>query len=45
MIDNNIVDTPNRSILWAVQTPQTFDYNILIKSYEDAFKDGFLWYR
>ena len=21
--ENNIVDTPNRSILWAVQTPQT----------------------
>ena len=39
--DKNIVDTPNRNILWAVQTPQTFDYNLLIKSYEDAFKDGF----
>ena len=39
--DNNIVDTPNRSLLWAVQTPQTFDYNLLIKSYEDAFKDNF----
>ena len=40
--DNNIVDTPNRSFLWAVQTPQTFDYNLLIKSYEEAFKDEFL---
>ena len=39
--DKNIVDTPNRSLLWAVQTPQTFDYNLIIKSYEDAFKDGF----
>ena len=39
--DKNIIDTPNRNILWAVQTPQTFDYNLLIKSYEDAFKDGF----
>ena len=39
--NNNIVDTPNRSLLWAVQTPQTFDYNLLIKSYEDAFKDNF----
>ena len=39
--DNNIVDTPNRSLLWAVQTPQTFDYNLLIKSYEDAFKENF----
>lgn len=39
--DNNIVDTPNRSLLWAVQTPQTFEYNLLIKSYEDAFKENF----
>ena len=38
---NNIVDTPNRSVLWAVQTPQTFDYNILLNAYEDAFESGF----
>lgn len=39
--NNDIVDTPERSKLWAVQTPQTFNYDILVKSYEDAFKDGF----
>ena len=39
--DKNIVDTPNRSVLWAVQTPQTFDYNILIHAYKDVFKNGF----
>ena len=39
--DKNIVDTPNRSVLWAVQTPQTFDYNILIDAYKDAFKSKF----
>ena len=39
--DKNIVDTPNRSVLWAVQTPQTFDYNILIHAYKDAFKNKF----
>lgn len=39
--DNNIVDTPNRSTLWAVQTPQTFDYNILLNAYEDAFNSDF----
>jgi len=39
--NNDIVDTPDRSKLWAVQTPQTFDYNILLKSYEDAFKYDF----
>lgn len=39
--DKEIVDTPERSKLWAVQTPQTFEYNILLKAYEEAFKDGF----
>jgi 2-C-methyl-D-erythritol 4-phosphate cytidylyltransferase len=39
--NNDIVDTPDRSKLWAVQTPQTFDYSILLKSYEDAFKHDF----
>lgn len=39
--DKNIVDTPNRNVLWAVQTPQTFDYNILIDAYKDAFKNKF----
>ena len=39
--DKNIVDTPNGSVLWAVQTPQTFDYNILIDAYKDAFKNKF----
>ena len=39
--DKNIVDTPNRSVLWAVQTPQTFDYNILIDAYKEAFKNKF----
>ena len=36
--DKNIVDTPNRSVLWAVQTPH---YNILIDAYKDAFKNKF----
>ena len=39
--DNNISKTPDRSKLWAVQTPQTFDYKVLLNSYEDAFKDKF----
>ena len=39
--DNDIVDTPERSKLWAVQTPQTFNYDILVKSYEDAFENKF----
>ncbi|MGX4601646.1 2-C-methyl-D-erythritol 4-phosphate cytidylyltransferase [Faecalimicrobium sp. JNUCC 81] len=39
--DNDIVDTPNRSVLWAVQTPQTFNYEILMKAYENAFESEF----
>lgn len=39
--NNNIVDTPNRNTLWAVQTPQTFKYNILLNAYEDAFNSNF----
>ena len=40
IIDKSIEEA-NRSVLWAVQTPQTFDYNILIDAYKDAFKNKF----
>ncbi|WFD10360.1 2-C-methyl-D-erythritol 4-phosphate cytidylyltransferase [Tepidibacter hydrothermalis] len=40
--DNNIItNTPNRKYVWAVQTPQSFDYTILMNSYENAFKTNF----
>lgn len=39
--NNDIVDTPNRSTLWSVQTPQTFDYNVIKRAYEDAFDNNF----
>lgn len=39
--ENEIVDTPNRNMLWAVHTPQAFKYDILIDAYEDAFSNGF----
>lgn len=39
--NNEIIDTPNRSQLWAVQTPQTFRYDVLKKAYEEAFACGF----
>lgn len=38
---NEIVDTPQRNKLWAVQTPQTFEYKVLIEAYENAFNDDF----
>lgn len=33
--------TPNRSELWAVQTPQVFFKNIIMKAYEQAFQEGY----
>lgn len=40
--DNTIKETPERSLLWAAQTPQCFLKDILIKSYDKAMKDNFL---
>lgn len=39
--NGNIIDTPNRSYLWAVQTPQVFKYNIITKAYEDAYNNNY----
>lgn len=39
--NGNIVDTPNRSYLWAVQTPQVFKYDIITKAYEDADNNNY----
>lgn len=40
--DKKIVkDTIPRSELWAVQTPQVFKKNIILKAYEIAFQKGF----
>lgn len=36
-----IEKTPNRSTLWAAQTPQTFDYNLIMKAYEEAYKTNY----
>jgi 2-C-methyl-D-erythritol 4-phosphate cytidylyltransferase len=39
--DGNIVDTPNRSYLWSVQTPQVFKYEIITKAYQDAYNNNY----
>lgn len=39
--NGNITATPDRSTLWAAQTPQCFKYDIIIKAYEKAFSDGY----
>jgi len=39
--DNIIKNTPDRSTLWAMQTPQVFSYDIIMKAYEKAMAEGF----
>ena len=38
VVDGNITDTPNRDNLWSAQTPQTFDYELITKAYDEAYK-------
>jgi 2-C-methyl-D-erythritol 4-phosphate cytidylyltransferase len=40
--DNYIIDTPKRSTLWAVQTPQCFSYDIIMEAYENARKNSII---
>lgn len=40
--DKLVINTPERSTLWAVQTPQTFSYSLLISAYQKAKEDNFL---
>lgn len=39
--DNEVCDTPNRSTLWSIQTPQVFDYSLIIKAHEKAKYDKY----
>lgn len=38
--DNNqkVLETPSRDTLWSVQTPQVFQYDIIMEAYEEGFK-------
>lgn len=40
--DNKIVETVERSSLWAVQTPQAFRMSILLDAHQRAIEEGFL---
>ena len=40
--DGYIVDTPDRSRMWAVQTPQVFRADALRSAHESARRDGYL---
>ncbi|MFT4146728.1 MAG: 2-C-methyl-D-erythritol 4-phosphate cytidylyltransferase [Mobilitalea sp.] len=34
-----VVSTPNRNTLWAAQTPQAFDYNSILKAYQNFYEE------
>lgn len=38
---NDVVNTPNRSTLWSIQTPQVFDYSLIMKAHEKAKNDKY----
>ncbi|NLZ52482.1 MAG: 2-C-methyl-D-erythritol 4-phosphate cytidylyltransferase [Thermoanaerobacteraceae bacterium] len=40
-VDNTIKTTPDRKTLWAMQTPQSFSYDVIMRAYEKAIYDGF----
>ncbi|WP_458406884.1 2-C-methyl-D-erythritol 4-phosphate cytidylyltransferase [Anaerotignum sp.] len=40
--ENISIDTPDRSTLWQIQTPQTFRKDLIVKAYEQAKADGFI---
>lgn len=39
--DQMVLDTPDRSMLWAIQTPQAFQREVLIKAHETAIAEGY----
>lgn len=39
--EKNIKNTPDRKTLWAIQTPQVFDYKLVLKAHEKAIEDGY----
>lgn len=39
--DGMVLETPDRSTVWHIQTPQTFSRGLIEKAYEKAEKDGF----
>ena len=40
--DNIAVETPDRSTLWQIQTPQTFRKDLIIQAYKKAKEEGFV---
>ncbi|TDM00897.1 2-C-methyl-D-erythritol 4-phosphate cytidylyltransferase [Macrococcus carouselicus] len=43
VINNGVIDhTPDRNVLWQVQTPQAFKYELLLEAYQQAAESRFL---
>jgi len=40
--NGSVLTTLDRQRLWTAQTPQTFDYRLLVEAYEKARSDGFV---
>ncbi len=40
--DNNIDKTLERNTLWSIQTPQTFQYDLIMEAHKKALNDNFL---
>ena len=42
VVENGVVkSTPSRQTLWSAQTPQTFDKDLIIRAYENAYSKNF----
>ena len=39
--NNNVCDTPDRSTLWSIRTPQVFDFSLIMKAHEKAREDNY----
>lgn len=37
-----VKETPDRKTLWSIQTPQTFEYNLIMNAHRKAWEEGFL---
>ena len=35
-----VIQTPSRDTLWAVQTPQTFQYDLILRAYKEGIKNN-----
>ncbi len=39
--ENDVCDTPNRNTLWSIQTPQVFEYSLILEAHKKAKEDNY----